>query len=55
MKAINFEAMVAANRERILNLPEAPANTVTWNPERLAFDVNTKGVTTFGTTPNGNN
>ena len=55
MRAINFEAMVAANRELVSKLPEAPANTITWNPERLSFDVNTRGVTTWGTTSNGNN
>ena len=54
MKAINFEAMVAANRERLLKLPAAPVNTVTWNPAKLGYDVNTKGETTYGTTPSGN-
>lgn len=55
MRAINFEAMVEANRELIAELPVAPANTITWNPERLAYDVDTRGVTTWGTTSNGNN
>ena len=40
MRAINFEAMVAANRELVANLPEPAAFTVTWNPERLAWDLN---------------
>ena len=40
MRAINFEAMVAANRELVSKLPEAAAHSVTWNPERLGWDLN---------------
>lgn len=53
--AIDLEAYVARNRELITKLPAQPANTITWNPATLSYDVDTKGVTTYGTTPNGNN
>ena len=53
-KAVDFEAMVAANRELVSKLPQPAANTITWNSERLSFDVDTRGVTTWGTTSNGN-
>ena len=54
MPAINFEAMVAANAKLLAKLPAAKVNTVTWNPTKLGWDVNTKGETTYGTTSNGN-
>ena len=40
MRAINFEAMVAANRELLSKLPAPKASSVTWNPERMAWDLN---------------
>ena len=54
MKTVNFDAMVAANAKLLAKLPAAKVNTVTWNPTKLGWDVNTKGETTYGTTSNGN-
>lgn len=38
MRAINFEAMVAANRERILALPTEVVPALRWNPQTLSFN-----------------
>ena len=54
MKAIYFDARGAANAKLLAKLPAAKANTVTWNPAKLGYDVDTKGETTYGTTSNGN-
>ena len=37
-KAIDFDAMVARNREIITANPEALQNYRTWNPETLRYD-----------------
>lgn len=38
--AINDAALIAHNRELIASLPEAKPAYRTWNPDRLAYDVN---------------
>ena len=47
MRAINFEAMVAANRELVGKLPEAPKAYRTWNPERVAYDTDEANLDLF--------
>ena len=53
--AISLEAQVARNRELIASLPAQPENTIVWDPSTLSYSINTRGTTTYGTTPNGNN
>ena len=45
--AVDFDALVARNREIILNAPEAPKSALTWNPERLAYDVDEENLDLF--------
>ena len=38
-KAIDLDTLAAANRERLMNLPENnTVNIRTWNPEKLDYD-----------------
>ena len=38
-KAIDMDAQVAANREIIKKLPLRKLTSLTWNPAKLAYDV----------------
>jgi hypothetical protein len=38
-KAIDMDAQVAANREIIKELPQQKLTSLTWNPAKLAYDV----------------